>query len=973
VKLKKRSILPLGDGEINFPVIGIGGSAGSFKALDQFFSNTPRDIGMAFIVILHLDPTKKGMLPEILQRTAKMKVIEAADGELIKKNTVYIIPPAKDLSIINGRLLLLEPTKPRGLRMPIDFFLQSLALDQRERAAAVILSGMGTDGELGLKMIKESLGLGIVQDPHSSEFNSMPQAAISSGFTDYILLPEDMPEKLINYFYHPAVGNGHDSEVVDSKFQNALLKIFMLLRTQTGHDFSMYKRSTINRRIDRRIAVHQLSGISEYVNYLRENAHEIDVLFKELLIGVTKFFRDPEAFEALIKPLTALLKSKKNQDTVRVWIAGCSTGEEAYSIAILLLECMEKLKVSNPYRVQVFATDLDAAAIEKARTGIYYDNLSGDVSVKRLERYFIKQNNHYIIKKEVRELVIFAQHNIIKDSPFTKLDLLCCRNLLIYLNAELQKKLMPLFHYSLNKDGILFLGNSETIGTFSDLYNPVSSRFRIFSKKDAISFTKMDYPFAIARHDIPGPNTGNIKAAKAGKSNLPLIFQNILLERFTPPSVIINERGDVLYVNGNINPFSEIRTGEPEMNIHKIAKNNIRFELSNLISKSISSKSTHVRDGLNLVINEQEHSVKLTCLYLREPSPLEGLIMMIFEDQGIKKQLKISKSKGPKNKEHNLVFELEKELSQTRLQLESTIQQMEASYEELKSANEELQSTNEELQSTNEESITSKEEMQSLNEELMTLNMQYQSKSEELTHISNDLNNLMDSMEIATVFLNNDLLIKRFTPKAAELLKLISSDVGRPLLDLSSAFVYKNLEKELKEVIRNLSSKELPVTSPDGKFYSLRVTPYRTSSNYIEGIVLAFIDVTGLKELENKLNDALAYSEGVVDSIKDSLVVIDNQYKIVSANQSFRKMFKLSGYYINGTGLFKLPGWQIPELKKGLDAVNKQNVQKELKITHKFSGSGLKHFTVSINGIRLKDKNRKLMLLIMRSENGREK
>jgi two-component system CheB/CheR fusion protein len=961
---KLKPLTPIDGNEIDFPVIGIGGSAGSFEPLEKFFRNTPSNIGMAFIIVMHLDPTKKGMMPELLQHYTKMKVTEAKDGEIIQKNHVYIIPPAKDISILNGGLLLLEPTKPRGLRMPIDFFFQSLGVDQGERAGTIILSGMGSDGELGMKVVKEYLGMAMVQDPSSAEFSSMPQASISSGFADYILLPEDMPEKLISYFHHPVIKQEDNADILDSKTQNALMKIFMLLRTQTGHDFSMYKRSTINRRIDRRIAVHQLSGIIEYVNYLRENAHEIDVLFKELLIGVTKFFRDSEAFEELENTLMKTLKSKKATDTVRVWVAGCSTGEEAYSIAILLIECMEKLKMKDR-KVQVFATDLDAAAIEKARTGIYFDNLSGDVSVDRLERYFIHQNNHYIVKKEVRELIIFAQHNLIKDSPFTKLDLLCCRNLLIYLNTDLQKKLMPLFHYSLNKDGLLFLGNSETIGHYIDLFSSVNSKLRIFARKEGVSFSRLDYPFGVIKHDLSVTAAHN-DLLKTNRNTLPEIFQNILLERYTPPSVIMNEKGDVLYVNGSLGKFAEIGTGEPNMNIHKIAKKAIRYELSNLISKCTANKSTQVREGLTIKMNETPHMVRITCAYLKEPSPLEGLIMMVFEDLGIQKEVKLERTmKG--NKEDDIIFELEKDLSRTREQLENTIHQMETSFEELKSTNEELQSTNEELQSTNEEAITSKEEMQSMNEELMTINMQYQAKSEEVALANNDMRNLMDSMEVATVFLNNDLVIKRFTPKAAEIIKLISSDVGRPLLHLSSSIVYKDLEKDMKEVLRKLVAKEITIPAKKNIWYSLRITPYRTNENYIEGIVLTFIDITKLKELEAQLNFALQSSEDIVNSIKDALVVIDKDLNVVSINKSFSKTFKLSNDQAKGYNIFKLAGWNILPLKKAVSAINAKKPEfTDLNVIHKFPALGNKSMVISGKQILSKNKDKKLLLLTIR-------
>ncbi|RYY65071.1 MAG: chemotaxis protein CheR, partial [Chitinophagaceae bacterium] len=524
------------------------------------------------------------MLPELLQQYTKLKVVEIEDGMEIMADQVYIIPSNKDLSVHAGKLLLLEPSKPRGLRMPIDYFFENLASDMGERVVGVILSGMGADGELGLRMIKENLGMSMVQDPDTAEYDSMPNSSIQTGMVDYILPAEEMPEQITTYLSHPVIIHDGRENIRIASSHNALQKIFMLLRSHTGHDFSLYKQSTIIRRVERRIAFHQLENIVEYVHFLRENPLEIDVLFKELLIGVTKFFRDAPAFEQLKLELLPVLRKKGKNDSVRIWIAGCSTGEEAYSIAIILQECLDLLPHKHTVNVQLFATDLDQEAIEHARAGIYLSNLTGDVSQERLERYFIKkENNQYQIKKELREKIVFAQHNIIKDAPFTKLDLLCCRNLLIYLTSELQRKIFPVFHYSLIPTGLLFLGPSESVGNYTDLFQPLETKWKIFSRKDIeSSYTRMiDFPFSVSRMEVK-TNNDSVKTPRKN-TTLAESFQKMLLDSYTPPSIVINDKGDIMYINGRMGKFMELNTGQAIMNVHRMIHEDLKYELGNAI------------------------------------------------------------------------------------------------------------------------------------------------------------------------------------------------------------------------------------------------------------------------------------------------------------------------------------------------------------------------------------------------------
>ena len=585
----------------SFPVVAIGGSAGSFTALEKFFSNMPAETGTAFIIITHLDPLQKGLLPELLQQCTKMKVQEVQDGMKIEPDNVYIIPPNKDLSVHESTLLLLEPSKPRVMRMPIDFLFQSVAHDMADRVVGIIFSGMGADGELGIKVIKEYMGMTMVQDPETAEHDQMPRAALETGFVDYVLPPQEMPDHLLTYLNHPAIQKDHAAHKNIGKVSNALQKIFMLLRSHTGHDFSLYKQNTIIRRVERRIAFHQLNDIVEYVHYLRENPHELDILFKELLIGVTKFFRDTSAFEFLKQEMIPLLRKKVKGDNVRVWVAGCSTGEEAYSIAILLTEIIDQLQNKESLKLQIFATDLDHTAIDHARAGIYQGNITADLSAERLERFFIKKEGHFHVKKELREMVIFAQHNVIKDAPFTKLDLLCCHNLLIYLTSTLQKKILPIFHYALNHESRLFLGPSETIGGFGDLFSQVDIKWKIFRRQPIEnSLNRMvDFPFAISRQETKTIRPV-ILAKPLKKTTLAESFHQFLLENYTSPSVLINEKGDILYVNGRPGRYMELNSGQAAMNIHRMINEELKYELANAVHVAATQKKKVSVDGLKV-------------------------------------------------------------------------------------------------------------------------------------------------------------------------------------------------------------------------------------------------------------------------------------------------------------------------------------------------------------------------------------
>ena len=836
---------------VSFPIVGIGASAGGLEALEQFLGHVPPGSGMAFVIVQHLDPTHKGIMSELLQRVTHMKVRQVKDRTRVRPDCVYVIPPNKDMSILHGVLHLLAPAAPRGLRLPIDFFLCSLAQDQQERSIGVILSGMGSDGTQGLRAIKEKAGVVLVQEPATAKFDGMPRSAIDAGLADIVAPADELPGKIITYLQRtPLIAR--PEIILEDKTQSAMDKAVILLRAHTGHDFSLYKRNTLYRRIERRMGIHQIAKTADYIRYLQENSQELDLLFKELLIGVTSFFRDPAAWEQLReKVIPELIAGRSPGQALRAWVPGCSTGEEAYSLAIVFKEALEQVRPEGSFTLQLFATDLDRDAIDKARQGVFPDNIAADVSPERLSRFFSKEEHGYRVCKEIREMVIFAPQNLIMDPPFTKLDILSCRNLLIYLAPELQKKLLPLFHYSLNPGGILFLGNAETIGGFTDRFAPVSTKSRIFRRTEsALRPEPHGFPPAFAYT----PHSGT---EARGVSKPPLSLQSLadqlVLQRYAPPAVLANDKGDILYVSGRTGKYLEPAAGKANWNIFAMVREGLRLDLASAFRKALRQKGPVTLQGLKVEINGGEHFVDLAVQTLDEAEPLRGLVMVVFTDVAAPMQARAS-GRSRKTATHDArLAELELELQQARDELQTTREEMETSQEELTSTNEEFQSTNEELQSTNEELTTSKEEMQSLNEELQTVNAELQAKMDDLSRTNSDLKNLLNSTDVATVFLDNDLHVRRFTPQASKIIKLIPADEGRPITDLASDLRYPELAEDAREVLRALASKEKPIAAHDGRWFTVRIMPYRTLDDRIDGVVITFADITTAKTLEAKL------------------------------------------------------------------------------------------------------------------------
>jgi two-component system CheB/CheR fusion protein len=847
---------------VSFPIVGIGASAGGLEALELFLSRVPKNSGLAFVIVQHLDPTRQGIMPELLQRTTGMKVFQVKDRTRVQPDCVYVIPPNKDMSILHGVLHLLEPVTPRGLRLPIDFFLRSLAQDQQEHSIGVILSGMGSDGTLGLRAIKEKAGVVLVQDPATAKFNGMPRSAIDAGLADIVAPVEELPGRIMAYLKRTPLVRPTELALED-RTQSALEKAILLLRAHTGHDFSLYKKNTFYRRIERRMGIHQIEKIDDYIRYLQENPQELDLLFKELLIGVTSFFRDAEAWEELRESVVpALLASRPAGHVFRAWVPGCSTGEEAYSLAMVFKEAMGKLKPAKNFTLNVFATDLDKDAINKARTGVYPANITADVSPERLVRFFAKVPHGYRVVTEIREMVVFAPQSLIMDPPFTKLDFLSCRNLMIYLTAEMQKKLIPLFHYSLRPSGILFLGSAETVGGFTDLFESLGRKTRLYRRTETASPPQpIDFPSAFTRRLPAGVETPL-------ETKTPLSLQSfadkLVLDHYSSPAVLVNDKGNILYVSGRTGDYLEPAAGKANWNIFVMAREGLRYQLTEAFQKVLRQKGSLVLMGLRIESNRGEHLVNLTVQWLAEPEPLRGLIMIVFAEAPAPLEAtalgRFRKAPGRNARQ----IELERKYQQVCMELQTTREEMQSSQEELRSTNEEMQSTNEELQSTNEELTTSKEEMQSLNEELQTVNTELQARVDELSRSNNDMKNLLNSTDIATLFLDNDLKVRRFTTQATKIIKLIPGDVGRPITDLASDLLYPELMTDAREVLEKLGIAEKPISARDGRWFTVRIMPYRTLDDHIDGVVITFADITNAKLLEAQLREKHATLEKLV-------------------------------------------------------------------------------------------------------------
>jgi len=915
----------------DFPIVGIGASAGGLEAFTSFLSKVPGDSRTAFILIQHLDPSQPSRLTELLSRVSPISVQEVTEGTRVEPNHVYIVPPGRDMTIQDRTLRLqAQPIRP-GLSHVIDAFFRSLAEDVKEQAVAIILSGTGNDGTDGARAVKAGQGLVMVQDPESAKYDGMPRAAIAAGVADYVLKPEAMAGQLIEYGRKSHQQREETRQALE-KDGTSLRNILSLARARTGRDFSGYKVSSITRRIERRMAVNQIETSSDYLRFLQENPSEIDDLIKDYLINVTSFFRDKEAFDALKKEINEIFKEKPEGSPIRAWIPGCSTGEEAYSLAILLVECAETSK--RYYDIQVFGTDLDTDTITVARAGIYPTTIAQDVSGERLERFFNRLDASYRVKKDLREKLIFAVHDLVTDPQYSRMDIVSVRNLLIYFDTDLQKKIIPLLHYSLNEGGILFLGTAETVGEAPDFFTTVDSKWRIYrsvNKQMAQHVTFTSQPASW--------KPGDAHALPVARPPYATAPEQLLLEAL-PPSVLVNRNYQVTYTHGNTSKYLQLPEGNLSTGILEMANPDLRMALATALHEASQGQKEIIREGLRVRHNGGTQLVKIT---VRPLSRTDGSMVVTFEDVRRPSRRKV---KGETLTEAQR-RELEQELQITKETLGGTIEELETANEELRSANEEYMSTNEELKSANEELETSREELRSVNEELTTVNTEREMKIEELTAVSDDMSNLLNSIAIATVFLDEKLRIRRFTPAATGLFKFLESDVGRPLEDIASHLKADGLPQAARQVLKNLIPVEQEVQTEDGHWYSMRIHPYRTADNTIEGVVASFVDI-------NQVKTALAYAQSIIDTVREPLLVLDEKLRVISASRAFFRTFRVTKEDTEGQFIFDLGNrqWDIPQLRGLLkDILQEDKYFEGFRMEHDFPGIG--HRVMLLNARRV--------------------
>lgn len=897
--------------------VGLGASAGGLEALEQFFRLLPPDSGMAFVVVQHLDPSHASILSEILQRSTKMPVLEAQDEMPVLPNRVHVIPPNRDMVILHGKLRLSLPAEPRGQRLPIDAFLRSLAEDRGENCAAIILSGTGTDGTLGLRAVFGAGGLCLVQEPTTARYDGMPASAIKSGYATHVLAVEHMPQALLANHRAPAAvqvraaGSAPEAQ--------GLAKVLNLLRAGTGHDFSHYKKSTIGRRIERRVALQGMADAEVYARHLRSHPAELSALFRELLINVTSFFRDPDAFAVLRSTvLPELLRGKAETGVLRVWVAGCATGEEAYSIAMLVREAMDEQKVE--LKVQLYATDLDDDAINTARAGVYPPNIAQDVSPERLRRFFTKDDAGYRVRKDVREMVVFALQSVIKDPPFTRLDLLACRNLMIYLEPELQNRLIPAFHYALRPGGVLMLSPSESVGHHTDLFEPISQRYKIYralrggASTRAVLGSGLSWASTGPRPAPDGPPRGTRETQVAEAA------RRMLLQTFAPPSVLADTAGNLLYVHGDTGNYLRPAPGQPTHKLMEMAREGLALALSEAVRQVAADGRPMLNREVSVKAGDQTRPVLLSVRPMPDADAPPGALLVSFQAPSAPPAPRPRRRATAASGEAPRVLDLERELARAKESMNALLEEQQASNEELKSTNEELQSTNEELQSTNEELETSKEELQSVNEELVTVNSELQNKVEQMAGMQDDMKNLLDNIRVGTIFLDSRLHIRRFTRDALSVYRLSASDLGRPLADIRSELQGEDLLPDAQAVLDTLVPVEREVRTASGTWYLARVQPYRTVDNLIDGVVLTFADVTE-RVHAIAARKAQDLAEAIVDIVHDPLVVLDAALRVISANRAYHREFGGTPPDTRGQSFFDVCGarWRLPDVRNWLE------------------------------------------------------
>jgi two-component system, chemotaxis family, CheB/CheR fusion protein len=945
------------ESKLPFSVVGLGASAGGYEAYADFLSHVPKETGMAFVLVQHLDPSHPSHLGELLSKVSMLPVTEIKNSLEVRPDQVYVIPSNTTVALRNGRFKLSPRPHPRSVSMPIDIFFRSLAMEQQNRAIGILFSGTGTDGTLGAQEIKGQGGITFAQDQGTAKHFGLPGSAIAAGAVDFVMTPEQIARELMRISGHAYVApvrqraEGHHPPApeeglgVEDLFRESspeMRTLFMLLRTRTNVDFSLYKPGTLGRRIMRRMLLHKTDSIDAYVRLLQESPAEVDALFADLLISVTGFFRDPASFQALQKKiLPRLLRDHTGDAPLRIWSCGCSTGEEAYSLAIAVSEVLEKAKKELP--VQIFASDLNDRGIEKARAGVYHENIVLDISRERLQRFFTKVNGFYQINKSIRDLCVFARHNAVMDPPFSNLDLISCRNMLIYLTPVLQKRILPVFHYALKPRGFLLLGSSETIGESSHLFELSDRKNKIYSKRITAYRPMVDLAQSVLRETarpIPRPKE---RREDARPGELQEKIDRVILSQYSPDGVLINEQMDVFQFRGETGRFLQHQQGAASLNLLKMVREDLSLDVRRAVTEAIQTgkrvehRATQVhprrgsgRDVIIQVDPVTSDGERFFLVLFREAHPAAEVAPELHKKSG-------GAQKAP---EARLIAKLKEELASTKDSLQAIIEEQEATNEELKSANEEIQSSNEELQSTNEELETAREELQSTNEELTTLNQELQNRNTELAYLNNDLTNLLNSVNIAIIILSRDLTIRRFTATAEKLFNLIPSDLGRPLTDLTRNVRVPDLEQTIGEVIENLTVVEREVQDTEGHWYALRVRPYRTQDNRIEGVVLMLLDIDELKRAMVQM----------ISIIRHPLVLLYADLKVSRANEAFYRTFHVTADETENRQLYDLGNgqWNIPKLRELLEHILPQKAEvHDFIVEHEFPKIGRRRIAIN--------------------------
>jgi two-component system CheB/CheR fusion protein len=955
-----------------FPIVGIGASAGGLEAFSELLHHLPEKTGMAFVLVQHLDPKHGSVLQEILSRTTKIPVTEVIQGVVVQPDHAYVIPANANLSIKNGMLQLASRMLTRGRHMPIDDFFRSLAENAGQQAIGVILSGTASDGTEGCRAIKAAGGITFAQDEESAKYDSMPRNAVNAGCVDFILSPKDIARELGGISQHPYVARVMSPEVegFQGMVGSDLNALFGLLRESTGVDFTNYKHTTLQRRIRRRMVVHKIEKLKEYLRFIGRRPEELDELYRDLLIHVTGFFREPEAFVALRKHVyPKLFEGRKPDNPIRVWVAGCSTGEEVYSIAITLLEYMwvHSRNISQAATaIQIFATDISDTALDRARTGLYTEAAVSEISADRLKRFFIRLDGGFQVNKSIRDMCIFAKQNLVKDPPFSNLDLVSCRNLLIYLGPVLQRRVIPTLHYALKPGAYLMLGAAENLGGFADHFGLVDKKDKIYQKRKTSArlttyFSNADY--------LP-IRAGDMKLSR----ELPVAFtverevEHLLVNRFVPASIVVNDQLEIVQFHGKTGAYLEPPAGQPSFSLAKMAREGLLVDLRTALNTAKKTNGTVRKEGVQIQWEEGTREVNLEIVPLRGPSAHERLYVVVFQEEGCKPAISEDKGKAKTLKVIRSTARdaelLKREMHQLREQLRLLIAEHETTTEEFKSAHEEVLSANEELQSTNEELETAKEELQSTNEELTTLNEEMQNRNSELGSANNDLLNLLGHVDIPVVMVSNDLRIRRFTPPAQKLLNLLPGDIGRRLGEIRPNLDVEDLESLAHEAIRRATAQERQVRTKEGGWQMLYVRPYKTWDNRIEGAVISLQDVDSLKR---SLDQTREYADTIVESAREPILVLDSKLQVTAANPAFYRIFDVSREETEKRLIYELGNgqWNIPRLRELLEEIVPRNSRvDDFEMTHDFPRLGLREMVLNARRVEMQPGHPFILLAI---------